>query len=90
MSNTLTDIMQIILIQQISNISNAQDRYQTTGRSEDAEIVTELISGLSMLPDTLAGMNDLGVANIDIESIRVFMNKLETEKNLNKPNPPVK
>lgn len=84
MSNTLTDIMQIILVQQVASISSAQDRYQLSGRRKDAAIVTELISGLSMLPDTIAAMNEIGVSNIDVESIKVFISKLELEKNLNK------
>lgn len=84
MANTLTDIMTVILVQQISHISSAQDRYQLTGRSEDAEIITELMSGLSILPETISCMNELGVSNIDVESIRVFMNKLDLENNLNK------
>ena len=85
MTNNLTDIMMIIMVQQISNISSAQDRYQLTGRSEDAEIVTELLSGLSTLPETICGMNGLGVSDVDMESIRVFMSKIELEKSINKP-----
>jgi len=79
MTKTLDDYMQVILVQQVAFISQAQDIYKQSGRSKDAKNISELMSGLSIFTESIGSMNDVGIASIDIESIKVLINKLELE-----------
>ena len=79
MTKTLDDYMQVILVQQVAFISQAQDIYKQSGRSKDAKNISELMSALSILTESIGSMNEVGIANIDIESIKVLINKLELE-----------
>lgn len=82
MAKTLDDLVQIILVQQVAFVSHAQDGYKQSGRTKDANKISELMSGLSIFVDTIGNMNNVGVANIDIESIKVMLNKMELENTL--------
>lgn len=79
MAKTLNDLVQIILVQQVAFISQAQDIYKQSGRSKDARNISELMSGLSIFTESIGTMNDVGVASIDMESIKVLLNKIELE-----------
>lgn len=79
MPKTLNDLVQIILVQQVAFINQAQDIYKQSRRSKDARNISELMSGLSILTDSIGAMNDVGVASIDMESIKVLLNKIELE-----------
>ena len=79
MTKTLDDYMQVILVQQVAFISQAQDIYKQSGRSKDAKNISELMSALSILTESIGSMNEVGIANIDIESIKVLIHKLELE-----------
>lgn len=77
MPQSLTNIIQIVLVQQIAFIQQAQNEYDRTGKLKHAEKITELINGLTILPDTIDGMNNLGIISIDVESIQVFMDRIK-------------
>jgi hypothetical protein len=79
MAKTLNDLVQIILVQQLAFIDEAQDIYKQSRRSKDARNISELMSGLSIFTDSIGTMNDVGVVNIDMESIKVLLNKIELE-----------
>ena len=79
MPKSLNDLVQILLVQQVSFISRAQDTYRQSGRSKDARNITELMSGLSIFTESIGNMNAVGIANIDMESIKVLLNKIELE-----------
>lgn len=82
MPQSLTNIFQIILVQQIAFIQHEQDRYRATGKIKYAEKITELMNGLALLPDTIDAMNNLGILSIDVESIQVFMDKIKKNEEI--------
>jgi hypothetical protein len=79
MAKTLNDLVQLALVQQVVFISQAQEIYKHSRRSKDARNISELMSGLSILADSIGAMNDVGISTIDVESIRVLLNKMELE-----------
>lgn len=81
MPETLNDLVQIALVQQIKFVLQAQNTYSHSRRSKDARNISELMSGLSIISEAIGTMNDVEITSIDMESFKVLFHKLELENN---------
>lgn len=87
MSN-LNQIIESILVRQISQINQAQENYRqaTTSNKIDrllkfSKNTDQLLRGLNELSQSIITLKEAGICDIDRESLAVFLNRLEESNN---------